>query len=57
MIPDRVTLTLACAVATAGLVRTPMIQQALGFAYAVHVLRSYRRTIAGHRARASVVLR
>ena len=47
MIPDRTTLLLACAIATANLIRpAASVQQALGFAYFVHTLRSFQRTVA-----------
>jgi hypothetical protein len=55
MIPDRITLLIACAIAAAPLLQlSPSVQQALGVVYSVHALRAYRRDLAAqrqHRAR------
>jgi len=47
MIPDRITLVIACAIAaTSAAQLSPAIRDLLGFLYSVHVLRSHRRELA-----------
>jgi len=44
MMPDRITLIIACAIAAMPLARiSPSWQQALGVVYTLHALRSHRR--------------
>jgi len=44
MIPDRITLLIACAIAAVPIMSlSPMVQQALGVVYTVHALRAHRR--------------
>ena len=46
MIPDRVTLLIACAIAAVPLLQlSPSFQQALGVVYSVHAIRSCRRDL------------
>ena len=50
MIPDRITLLIACAIAAAPLFQlSPSVQQALGVVYSVHALRAHRRELAAQR--------
>jgi hypothetical protein len=47
MIPDRITLVIACAIAAVPLFSlSPSVQQALGVVYTVHALRAHRRELA-----------
>ncbi len=50
MIPDRVTLAIACAIAAVPLLSvSPSVQQALGVVYAIHALRQHRRDLLSQR--------
>ncbi|HZP48806.1 MAG TPA: hypothetical protein VFB07_09745 [Vicinamibacterales bacterium] len=50
MMPDRLTLLIACAIAAVPLVSAPAsVQQALGVVYTLHALRQHRREIAWRR--------
>ena len=52
MIPDRLTLLIACAIAAVPLLQlSPSFQQALGVVYAVHAIRSCRRDLRQQRQR------
>jgi len=47
MIPDRITLLIACAIAAVPIVRlSPAWQQAFGVVYSIHALRAHRRALA-----------
>ncbi len=47
MIPDRITLLIACAIAATPIAHlSPAIREALGLLYSVHVIRSHRRDLA-----------
>ena len=47
MIPDRISLLLACMIAAMSIARlSPSWQQALGVVYSVHALRTHRRALA-----------
>ena len=46
MIPDRITLLIACAIAAVPIARlSPAWQQALGVVYTIHALRAHRRDL------------
>lgn len=47
MIPDRITLLIACAIAAVPMFSlSPSVQQALGVVYTVHALRTHRQELA-----------
>ena len=50
MIPDRITLLIACAIAAVPIMSlSPMVQQALGVAYTLHALRAHHHARRGYR--------